>query len=574
MKGVVGLRGALALVWRSDPVGLVVVMGAEALGTLALLVELLAGRRLLGALTGTGTGAEVRSLLPLLVVIGFAVAVRAVAGTASRELRIRLTERLRRSVVSQVTTIAAMAPYEHTESSDFHDRLQRARSALDQRAWSAIWGVVSLAQAGFAVAAACIVVLSVSPTLVPLALIGVLPLSLASARNARALYDLSYEYTSADREREYLESLMLGRDAAKEVRSFGLQPVLGSRLDGLWSAHLRRIDRVVRGRIHRAVLSSSVASALLFVALLVVVGLVSSGRVDLAGAAVAVVALRQAASSVRTAADNAGSLFEAVLFFDDFSVFAAQIEPREEHGSGVPASAVAFRDVSFTYPGAIRPALDNIELDLRPGRIVALVGANGSGKTTLVKLVCGLYEPTAGRVERDGDVSVAALFQDFVRYELSARDNITFGAPALADDTGRMRRSAEASDVAGIVERLDDGYDTRLSRAFGGTDLSIGQWQRVALARALFSDAPVLVLDEPTAALDSIAEAELFERLRVLAAERAVLLVSHRFSSVRGADHIVVLDHGRILEEGSHDQLMAARGRYHHLFSRQAAAYQ
>jgi ATP-binding cassette subfamily B protein len=242
-------------------------------------------------------------------------------------------------------------------------------------------------------------------------------------------------------------------------------------------------------------------------------------------------------------------------------------------------------DVTFRYPGTERLALRGASVRLRRGEVVALVGENGSGKTTLAKLLCGLYRPTSGRILWNGvDTAelplselrrgVAIVFQDFARYELSAADNIALGRHERATDRPAVEAAARLAGAHDIVAALPDGYETRLSRAFtAGTDLSIGQWQRLALARAFFRDAGFLVFDEPTSALDPRAEQELFETVQQLATGRTVLLISHRFSTVRSADRIYVLDEGRVIEEGNHAGLMSRRGRYAELYTLQAAAY-
>jgi ATP-binding cassette subfamily B protein len=242
-------------------------------------------------------------------------------------------------------------------------------------------------------------------------------------------------------------------------------------------------------------------------------------------------------------------------------------------------------DVSFTYPAGEEPALRGVSMTIESGEIVALVGENGSGKTTLAKLLAGLYPPDSGVIRWDGvDIatvdradlsrSIAPIFQDFVRFHLAARDNIGLGRVDRVDDLDGITEAARYADADGFIAALPAGYETRLGPEFvGGTDLSVGQWQRIALARAFFRGAPFVILDEPTASLDARAEHDLFERIRGLLAGRTVLLISHRFSSVRSADRIYVLDGGRVVESGTHDELMAQSGLYAELFSLQAAAY-
>jgi ATP-binding cassette subfamily B protein len=285
----------------------------------------------------------------------------------------------------------------------------------------------------------------------------------------------------------------------------------------------------------------------------------------------------------------AGSLSEAGLYLDDYLAFVALLPQAEAARPTGPAprgfARLEVDQVSFTYPSGAQPALRDVCLNVDAGEVVALVGENGSGKTTLAKLLAGLYLPDAGQVRWDGsDVagvdpdqlrrSVAVIFQDFVRYHLPARDNIGLGRVEAIDDLGAIRAAAGQAGADGFLAALRAGYGTMLGPEFlGGTDLSVGQWQRVALARAFFRDAPFVILDEPTAALDPKAEHELLQRIRSLLADRTVLVISHRFSSVRSADRIYVLADGRIAEHGTHRQLMARRGRYAELFTLQANAY-
>ena len=343
----------------------------------------------------------------------------------------------------------------------------------------------------------------------------------------------------------------------------------------------RRTIQGVAGGTLTAVVSGGVLGLLIF--------FVSDGRVSLAGAGAAAAALILLGTQLQGLAAGMGQLYESALFIQDFNDFV-QLAPGTSQftGSALPPAQIGQIKVShltFTYPSRRQPSLVDVNLDIGPGQVVALVGENGSGKTTLAKLLAGLYPPQAGRITWDGqDVAtmaitqvrgrVAVLFQDFVHYYLSARENIAMGRWKRADDAVAVAQAAARSGCDRFLEALPNGYDTYLGpQFFGGSDLSGGQWQRVALARAFFRDAELVILDEPTAALDPRAEAALFAAVRELFADRSVVLISHRFATVRLADHIYVLDEGRIVEDGGHDVLMARRGLYAELFTLQASAF-
>ena len=394
--------------------------------------------------------------------------------------------------------------------------------------------------------------------------------------------------TSHLRAAEYHRDLILAPDAAKEVRVFGLAEWVTDRFRASW---LKGMEGAwTEGRRSRArVVASALPVIVLTFAGLVIAGVAGvDGRITLAQMTIVI-------GAMFIAGNAATSGVEAQVAYGTLSLPAAlALERRSSDGAptgvqsadGMPRAALRFEDVRFRYPRTEHDVYDGLDLDIPAGRSLAIVGANGAGKTTLIKLLARLYEPTSGRVTVDGtdlrelDVEswrrrIAAIFQDFVHYELPVRDNVGFGALDLIDDDEALARAAAKAGASGIVDRI--GWDSVLSRGFsGGAELSGGQWQRIALARAFMAvegGAGVLVLDEPTASLDVRAEAELFDRFLELTRGLTVVLISHRFSTVRHADRICVIDQGRITEQGSHDELVARDGTYARMFGLQAARF-
>jgi ATP-binding cassette, subfamily B, bacterial len=298
---------------------------------------------------------------------------------------------------------------------------------------------------------------------------------------------------------------------------------------------------------------------------------------------------RQGQSAVSASLSAVGGMYEDNLYLSTlYDYLETEVTPAigaAVHGPH-PEDGIRFENVGFTYPGATEPALENVSLHLKPGASLALVGENGSGKTTLIKLLTRLYQPTSGRILLDGlDLAqweeralrerIGVIFQDFTRYQMLVGENVGAGDERHFEDEARWRDAASKGQASDFIDTLPAGYQTQLGKWFqDGRELSGGQWQKIALSRAFMrTRADILVLDEPTAAMDAAAEAEVFEHFRQLARERITILISHRFSTVRMADQIAVLDRGRIVEIGSHDALMALNGRYAHLFTLQARGY-
>ena len=406
---------------------------------------------------------------------------------------------------------------------------------------------------------------------------------------------ITYGQSSALRRSEYLRDLALQAPAAKEVRIWGMLGFLVDRFEAAWRTAIEPVWKERRPRPVMLFGSTGLVLLLNLASFGLLAFAATRGEVSLAALAVFTQALVGANGYAAFNDGNAYLSFAAavvprVLELDDrlprHEPTTSMIAPPAR---GFPSTGVAFEDVTFRYPRAERAALDGLTLNIPAHRSLAIVGANGAGKTSLVKLLCGLYAPTAGRVSVDGTdlrafepgawrSRVAVLFQDFARYHLPVRDNIGLGAPGLAADLDRLRSAAQKAGILDVIDALPHGWDTVLSREYtGGTDLSGGQWQRVALARAMFAveaGARVLILDEPTAALDVRAEAELYDRFLELTEGLTTVLISHRFSTVRRADRIVVVADGGIVEEGSHEELMGLAGRYAEMFTLQAARFQ
>ena len=398
--------------------------------------------------------------------------------------------------------------------------------------------------------------------------------------------------TPESRERQYLMELLTERQPAQEIRIFGSGAFLQERYNALTAERLRRLRIFLRARLKVALLGSGGGLLGTVIGLVALIMFLRDGRMTIATALTAALAMQQLGSRLAGLTASTGRLIESGMFIDDFDAFvrlADQIEAapasKAEPDSRSRLRSVQVENVSFAYPGTHRAVLDDVSLEVEPGEVVALVGENGSGKTTLVKLICGLYAPTRGRILWNGadagDVDPATmltdttvLFQDYIQYHLSVNDNIVLGRPGAAVGEDAITAAAARAGAAGFIDQLPFGYETRLGREFyGGHELSVGQWQRLALARAFYRDGSFLVLDEPTASLDPRAEAALFAQMRELAHGRSVLLVSHRFSSVRSADRIYLLEQGRVTEGGDHETLLAAGGRYAELYALQADAY-
>lgn len=582
---------AFRLVWRAARAQFALAGALQLFAAVSLGLQLLVMRSLIDRVVADPAAVDLAALAPSLLAFGVLLLVSALAALAQREQQGILAELIGKYTTGRVLDVSTRVELIEYDRPAFYDQLQRARVNANVRPLQIANGVVGLLGAGAAVAAVSAALLWIEPWLVVIIAVGGLPSLWINRRSAKLMHAFAVRQTAADRRRAYLYQTLSRKEEAHEVRAFDSAHHLRDEHDRLYDDRLADLRTTLRKRLWLGALSAALAAGVIIGSLGLLLWFVSIGRLEVSSAAVAVGAVVLVAGRIRGLIASAGSLYEGSLFLRDFTDFVATYEAAaEQTGAVAPAALPPFRrielrNVGFTYPSRSEPSLHDVSLTIEQGEVIAFVGENGSGKTTLTKLLAGLYRPGSGSVLWDGrdtaDVPMDALreqvtviFQDFARYFLSAHENIAVSRIGRVGDGDGVVRAAGMAGAEGFLSRLPQGFRTLLGPAFvGGSDLSGGQWQRVALARAYFRDAPLLILDEPTAALDPRGEYEIFQRVRQLAEGRTVILVSHRFSSVRAADRIVVLDGGRIVEDGPHEALVARGGLYAELFEMQAEGY-
>jgi ATP-binding cassette subfamily B protein len=471
----------------------------------------------------------------------------------------------------------------------FYDKMERARRQTTAR-MGMLASLAGMAQQLLTLLSLLSAVALYFPWLLLLLVLATIPVFLGETKFAMLSYSMLFRYTPERRELDYLRYLGASNESAKEIKIFGLGGYLVERSRRLFKRFYAENKHLAIRRAVHGTLINLLPTGAYYVAYALIIVRALAGALTVGDLTLMVGAFSRARGIMESLVSSLVGVSEQALYIRDLFEFLDTQPSIVSAPNPVPAprpirTGFEFQNVSFAYPGSEKLVLANVSFRFDAGEKIALVGENGAGKTTLVKLLSRLYDPIEGRILLDGinlreyeldDLrgEIGVIFQDYMRYDMLVRENIGLGRLSEIENESRIYRAAEKSLAAGVIRNLPNSYSQMLGRRFeGGVDLSIGQWQKIALARAYMRDAQILILDEPTASLDARAEFEVYQRFVDLTAGKMAVLISHRFSTVRMADRILVLENGRIVEQGSHPQLVALGGKYSELFELQAAGY-
>ncbi len=574
--------------WAMTQVGLVFVQGILPLGLLystKLIVDTIAES--LTIVDKSEIVARVNILFILAVgVMLLTVICNALADLVNTALSDRVTDHMLGILYAKSIKI----DLEYYETAQYQDTLQRAQQEAPFRPRQILSHLTQVAQNTVSLVAMLGLLLSLHWGIAGVLFIGAIPAMLVRVKYTGVMYRWQRQRTSMERQAWYRGALITGEHSAKEIRLFNLGHHFLEQFKELRHEIFREKLAIKIKNSAANLLAQASAGIFIFAVYGFIVYQTIQGDLKLGDLVLYHQALQRGQNALKIIVDNLGRLYEDNLFLTNLFEFL-ELEPKViETKSPKPIppkmqTGIVFNNVSFQYADTNRQALKGINLTIKPGETIALVGENGSGKTTLIKLLCRLYDPTTGNITLDGvdlrHFSIAELrqqigviFQDYAKYHLSARDNIWLGNINLAPDDDRIPQAAGYSGADAVIKTLPQGYNTILGKWFErGEELSIGQWQKIALARAFTRDSQIVVLDEPTSAMDPKAEYEVFQQFRYLIGERAGILISHRLSTVKMADCIYVMDRGAIAESGTHDSLIELQGLYAHLFETQAKSY-
>jgi ATP-binding cassette subfamily B protein len=578
------------MLWKSGHARVVGSVAFRVSGALLPLAMLAVTRSIIDGLVAHSKGAALPPRFWWLVALEFGLAtLGGIIGRCAWYFDTLLADRFTRYVSICVMEHAARLDLASYEDPVFADKLERARAQATDRT-TMIQAMGSLLQQLVVAISFSATIFFYSPWLLAVLIICVVPAFMGESHFAFLGYSLNFRQTPVRRQIDYLRTLGASKESAKELKLFGLADYLIDHYTTLSKQLFRQNKHLAARRLWAGALLSLLTTSGYYGTYFYLIYRTVLGELSIGTLTFLTGVVSGAANNIQTIFSTFSNIADQALFLTDLHDFFA-VEPSVRSKPTALATPRPIREgfvfdrVSFSYPGNSRLVLDNLSFQLRPGERLALIGENGEGKTTIVKLLTRLYEPTGGRILLDGidlrEYSIedlcretGVIFQDFMRYEMRARDNIAVGRIERVDDIESIEAAARKSLADEPISRLPLGFEQMLGRRFeGGVDLSGGEWQKIALARAYLRDAQLLILDEPTASLDARSEYEVFQRFAELTAGKMAIVISHRFSSVRMVDRILVLEKGRIAEEGSHDTLIALGGRYADMFELQAAGY-
>ena len=585
------LQKGLALAWAASPSALVrysilgmisAAMTPVAVYLGALLVNRIAEARALSL--------QWTDLLPIVLGLWVSTGVQRAVGSYMGYGRNLFVRRVQLEAERRLLEQAAQVDLGHFDNSDWHDRLARAKRDVSWRPGDLTWSVLGLSGNMVTIVLMAGLLASLHYLLVVLALVAAL-VSLALERKVTArLYEFFYKETPEEREREYLGDLLVQPRNTKEIRAYVLADYLLARHRDRSEELYRLREQMYQSGTRVSMLTGLVTGTALALAYMFVAFQGVAGAIDPGGVVLVIGAFSAVSSTLAQISSTFVSVDQHTTFLEDYFSFLSidRLVPVPSPARAVPSSMAAgieFDDVAFTYPGGTEPAVEGLNLHIRSGELIALVGENGAGKSTLVKLLLRFYDVGRGAVRVGGaDLRelnpgelrnrIGVLFQDYASYELTVRENVAMGRPGGEVDDVRVLNALRDSRSEWLVKKMPSGLDSKVGRLFeGGHDLSGGEWQRLALARIMYRNADIWILDEPTSSLDPEAEAAIFSELKAMLKGRIGIVISHRFSTVRIADRIAVIADGKVSELGSHEELLAAGGRYAQLFELQAAGY-
>jgi ATP-binding cassette subfamily B protein len=585
------LRQGLALAWAASPRSLIRYSLLGMVSATMPPIAVLLGASLVNRIAeARAQSLGLSDLLPIVIGLWIAAGAQRAVGAYMGYGRNLFVRRVELEAERRLLAQASKVDIGHFDNSDWHDRLARAKREVSWRPGDLTWSILGLSGNIVTIALMATLLASLHYLLVILALAAA-ALSLALERRMTLrLYEFFYKETPEERERQYMGDLLAQPRTTKEIRAYVLADYLLGRHRDLSEGLFKLREQMFRSGTRISVLSGLVTGTALALAYAFVAVQGISGDIDPGGVVLVIGAFTSVAGTLGQVSSTFVAVDQHTTFLDDYFSFLAieplvpaPIQPRSAPKSF--SDGIEFDNITFSYPGGTEPALSGLSLRIRGGELIALVGENGAGKSTLVKLLLRFYDPDRGSVRVGGvdlkDLApealrdrVGVLFQDYASYELTVRENVVMGRPDVKVDDGRVMEALQDARSEWLVKKMPSGLDSKVGRLFeGGHDLSGGEWQRLALARLMYRDADIWILDEPTSSLDPEAEAAIFAELKENLKGRIGIVISHRFSTVRIADRIAVIADGRVTELGTHEELLAAQGRYAQLFELQAAGY-